>query len=81
MPLADAGATPSKIVANQELLNELHERLSDDERLIVEQRTMGKEWSEIADQIGGTPEAVRKRYSRAIDRAVKDMDLELSCYE
>jgi len=42
---------------------------------------MGREWSEIADQIGGTPEAVRKRYSRAIDRAVKDMDLELSCYE
>ncbi|MBC8874799.1 MAG: sigma-70 family RNA polymerase sigma factor [Planctomycetes bacterium] len=81
LPLADAGATPSRIVANQELLNELHERLSDDERLIVEQRTMGREWSEIADQIGGTPEAARKRYSRAIDRAVKEMDLELSCYE
>lgn len=76
LALADTGATPSKIVANQELLKELHKRLSDEERLIVEQRTMGREWSEIADQVGGTSEAVRKRYFRAINRAVKDLGLD-----
>ncbi len=80
LPLADAGATPSKIVANRELLRELHKRLTEDERLIVEQRATGREWTEIADQIGGTPEAVRKRYSRALNRAVEDLGLDNSCY-
>lgn len=80
LPLADAGATPSKIVANQELLKELHKRLTEDERLIVEQRATGREWTEIADRIGGTPEAVRKRYSRALDRAAEDLGLDNSCY-
>ncbi len=81
LPLAGSVDTPSKIVAHRELLKNLSERLSDEERMIAEQRTIGCGWNEIAEQIGGTPEAVRKRFSRAVNRAAKDIGLDDSNYE
>jgi len=81
LPLADSADTPSKIVAHKEMLNEVNERLSDEERLIAEQRSIGCGWNEIAEQVGGTPEAALKGFCRAVNRAVKDLGLDDSDYE
>ena len=76
MPLSEGGQTPSKIVAHRELVEAAQQRLSVQDRQVVQQRSMGMNWNEIAQQIGATPEAVRKRLTRALDRVVRDLELD-----
>src|SRR5262249_30858706 len=45
--VADAHATPSRIVAGQELLRKLRDRLSEDERYLADQRARGREWADL----------------------------------
>ena len=71
-------STPSSIVANRELLEECRARLSDEERQIVELRTSGMSWSEIAERLGVTSDAVRMRFSRSVDRVATELGLEES---
>ena len=47
-----------------------------DERAIADARGLGKSWQEIADDLGGTPEARRKQLARAIDRVAPDLGLD-----
>jgi RNA polymerase sigma factor (sigma-70 family) len=79
--LASSDSTPSGQVARQELLLEVRKRLSEDERHLAEQRALGLEWTEIAAQQGGSPEALRKKLGRALDRVAKELGLEDSCDE
>jgi RNA polymerase sigma-70 factor (ECF subfamily) len=74
--LAGDGGTPSQIVSARELLRECHERLSDDERALLERRRSGQSWDEIAAAIGKSSEAVRKQYERAIKRVSGELGLE-----
>jgi RNA polymerase sigma factor (sigma-70 family) len=60
--------TPDQIAASKELLETLLWRLSDEERQIADARAIGKSWQEIADELGGTPEARRKQLGRAVER-------------
>jgi RNA polymerase sigma-70 factor (ECF subfamily) len=60
--------SPSMVVAARDLLQEVHRRLSADERRLLELRTQGYDWSAIASEIGGGAEALRRRLSRALDR-------------
>ena len=76
LPLHHAGQTPSKIVAQQELVAAIRRRLSPEEREIAEQRSIGMNWTEIAQQCRSTPDAVRKRLTRAVNRAAGDLGLE-----
>jgi RNA polymerase sigma factor (sigma-70 family) len=76
IPLADGARNPDSIVANRELLGRTMDLLSDDDRKIVEQRTAGCDWSEIAEQMNSTADAVRKRFSRALDRAVEHLGMD-----
>jgi hypothetical protein len=39
-------------------------------------RTRGMEWSEIAAQIGGTADARRKQFQRAVDQIAKTLQVE-----
>jgi hypothetical protein len=43
------------------------------QRSIAERRADGEEWAEIAYDHGITPEAMRKRYRRALDSIVKGL--------
>jgi hypothetical protein len=57
------------------LLQQVRERLSDEERLLAEQRGRGESWAEIAAASGGTAEAVRKKLTRALDRVLGELGL------
>ncbi len=67
--------SPSQCVANKELLQEVQRRLTPQERQLVELRGQGLEWAEIAEQLGETPAALRKRLSRALDRVSGELGL------
>jgi RNA polymerase sigma-70 factor (ECF subfamily) len=74
VPAADAA--PGRQAEARELLDEARRRLADDERQVFELRAAGHGWDEIAGRVGGTPEAARKKLSRAADRVARDLGLD-----
>jgi RNA polymerase sigma-70 factor (ECF subfamily) len=68
--------SPSRQVAGQELLLEVERRLSPEEWQLVQLRNQGLEWSAIAAMQGGSPEALRKKLARAIDRVAHELGLD-----
>lgn len=69
------GATPSRVVAARDLLEQVRGRLSDQERQIADLRAAGSNWPEIAAELGGSPDALRKRLTRALDRVASELGL------
>lgn len=72
-----AALTPCEQVATEELLHAFRRRLSADERYLAEQRAAGRDWSVIAAECGGSPEALRKQLARAVDRVSAELGLDL----
>jgi RNA polymerase sigma-70 factor (ECF subfamily) len=69
-------ASPSQQVAARELLQEARRRLSTSELRLLDLREQGREWPEIAGEIGGSPDALRKKLTRAIDRIAHELGLD-----
>ena len=76
--LAGSGPTPSRVVSARELLEEARQRFVPEEFALLERRQQGCGWAEIAAEQGTTPEAVRKRLTRAIDRVAQELELDQS---
>jgi RNA polymerase sigma-70 factor (ECF subfamily) len=76
MALASGEASPSQQVALQELVGEARRLLSPEERHLLELRQQGLEWTAIADRVGGSPEGLRKRLSRAVDMVAQQLGLD-----
>jgi DNA-directed RNA polymerase specialized sigma24 family protein len=76
--VAAPGPSPSRQVALHELLQEARRRLSAEERRLLELREQGREWSEIAAEMGATPEALRKRFARAVHLVAQQLGLDES---
>jgi RNA polymerase sigma-70 factor (ECF subfamily) len=74
--LEDPRSDPGEQAAARELLEKVRERLSDDERRLAEQRGRGDSWAEIAAANAGTPEGVRKKLARAVERAMRELGLD-----
>jgi RNA polymerase sigma factor (sigma-70 family) len=72
----DAGESPSTVVAAQDLLGEVHRRLSAEERRILELRNQGYDWAAVAAELGGGAEALRRKLSRALDRVTAQLGLD-----
>jgi RNA polymerase sigma-70 factor (ECF subfamily) len=70
------GATPSQEVAAAELFQEVQRRLSPDERQLAEWRHQGRDWNAIAAELGGQPDALRKKLARAVSRVMQELGLE-----
>jgi RNA polymerase sigma-70 factor (ECF subfamily) len=70
---AGGGGTPSEIVASRELLERARQLLSDEERRLFDARAEGRDWAEIAAALGGSPEALRKKLTRALDRVEEQL--------
>jgi DNA-directed RNA polymerase specialized sigma24 family protein len=70
------GPGPSELVAGAELLQAFRDRLTPEERIIVDRRSEGHEWSEIAAELGGSANARRKQFTRAADRAARELGLD-----
>jgi RNA polymerase sigma factor (sigma-70 family) len=66
--VARRDVSPGKIVARQEIIQELYRRLKKEERELAEQRFLGLDWATIAANQGGSAEALRKKLTRALGR-------------
>jgi RNA polymerase sigma factor (sigma-70 family) len=76
LSLAGGAATPSRVVAGRELLEQIRAGLTDEERRVAELRSQGHDWAEIARQLGGTPDGRRMQLTRALDRLSVELGLE-----
>jgi RNA polymerase sigma-70 factor (ECF subfamily) len=76
LPLAGDSATASRIAAGRELLQQVRERLSAEERAVADLRAEGHGWAEIAQQLGGTPDGRRMQLTRALDRVSRELGLD-----
>jgi RNA polymerase sigma-70 factor (ECF subfamily) len=76
LDVAACGASPSRQVSARELLDEGRRLLSPDERALLERREQGGEWAAIAAELGGSPDALRIRLARAVDRVARRLGLD-----
>jgi len=70
------GPDPASLVDGRDLLQQVHGRLSADERHLADRRAQGQEWAEIGAALGESPEALRKRLARALDRVTQELGLD-----
>jgi RNA polymerase sigma-70 factor (ECF subfamily) len=73
---AAAGETPSQIVAGRDLVQTFRDRLSEEERWLAEQRAQGRAWDELAAEKGMTPQALRMKLHRALNRVARELCLD-----
>jgi RNA polymerase sigma-70 factor (ECF subfamily) len=73
--VADSIDTPSKQFMTEDLVSAIRDRLSPDELHLIDQRFAGRSWSDLADDLNTSAEALRKRMTRAIDRAAGELGL------
>jgi RNA polymerase sigma-70 factor (ECF subfamily) len=74
--VAAGDASPSQAVAAAELLREVQCRLTAEERQLVAWRQEGRDWADIAAELGANPVALRKKLSRALDRVTRELGLD-----
>jgi RNA polymerase sigma factor (sigma-70 family) len=68
--------SPSRQVAAAELLSRVLAELSPEERELAALRGRGLSWEEVAEQVGGTPQARRVQLSRALTRVGRKIGLD-----
>jgi RNA polymerase sigma-70 factor (ECF subfamily) len=68
--------SPSRQYEAQDLLHNVQQRLTPEERQLAVLRAQGREWPDIAAQVGGTPSGRRKQLTRAINRAARELGLD-----
>jgi RNA polymerase sigma factor (sigma-70 family) len=76
LALAGQDPSPSRVLAGKELLEEVRQRLGEDDRRLVELRNQGLGWEEIAASLGGTAGARRNQLARALDRVASELKLD-----
>src|SRR5580693_8136727 len=76
LALASQDPSPSSVIAGKELLEQVRQRLSEEERQLVELRGQGLSWDEVAASLGGTPGARRNQLARALDRVARELRLD-----
>jgi RNA polymerase sigma-70 factor (ECF subfamily) len=76
LALAGRDPTPSSVVAGKELLEQVRQRLSEEERQLVELRGQGLSWQEVAASQGGTAGARRNQLARALDRVAVELRID-----
>ena len=64
----DTGPAPEKAVDDRDLLEAILKQFEGDELDLLVRRLDDQPWAAIAAAMGGTPEGLRKRLARALDR-------------
>jgi RNA polymerase sigma-70 factor (ECF subfamily) len=72
-----AAASPSLLVADRDLWEEIRRRLTAEEWALAEARREGRGWAEIAAALGGTADGRRMQLTRAVQRAAQELGLDL----
>ena len=70
--------TPSQQVAGKELLERFRASLTDEEQQLVDLRSDGLGWDEVAKRVGGNATARRMQLARAVERVVRELKLDES---
>jgi RNA polymerase sigma factor (sigma-70 family) len=76
LSLAGGSPTPSRVAVGRELLEQIRQRLTEEERRVAELRGQGHDWPEIGRLLGGTPDGRRMQLTRALDRVSRELGLE-----
>lgn len=76
LDLAGQTETPSVMVANAEILEKVREKLTPDELRIANLRRDGHSWEEIAEELSGSSEALRKQFTRAMNRVTAELRID-----
>jgi RNA polymerase sigma-70 factor (ECF subfamily) len=71
-----ADPSPSRIAIGREMLDAFRGKLTEEERQLADLRSQGCDWAEIARQLGGSPQALRKQLARAANRAARQLGLD-----
>jgi DNA-directed RNA polymerase specialized sigma24 family protein len=50
------------------MLQAVRDRLSEEERYLADQRSQGRGWAELANELNVEPDALRMRFRRALER-------------
>jgi len=74
--VADPRAGPVRQLAAREMVEAVLGRMTPEERFLAEQRALGRDWAELARELGVGAEALRKRLARAVDRAAREAGLD-----
>ena len=72
----DPASDPSEQASAKEILEKVRARLDESERYLAEQRALGRGWKELAEELGGTDVALRKKLTRALDRVMTQLGLD-----
>ena len=67
---------PQRVAAGRDLLIQVRQRLTEHERYLADSRAAGKQWSELAEELGVAADTLRKQLSRALDRVSEELQLE-----
>lgn len=73
--VADPTSSVSSQFAMQELMQAVLERLTSEERQLLEQRLSGRAWEDLSQEFHVSGDALRKRMARAIDRVASELRL------
>jgi RNA polymerase sigma-70 factor (ECF subfamily) len=71
----DQASDPSEQASAKEILEKVRNGLGDAERYLADQRALGRTWKELADELGGTDVALRKKLTRALNRVMGELGL------
>src|SRR4051794_40985300 len=74
--LAADSAGPTQQASGRDLVNQALGLMDAQVREMAECRARGLEWSEIASQFGGTADARRKQFQRAVDRIAQTLQID-----
>ncbi|MBV9125773.1 MAG: sigma-70 family RNA polymerase sigma factor [Planctomycetes bacterium] len=69
--VAAQDSSPSQHVAREEIVALFRRGLSPEERRLLDLRDQGREWNDIALEVGASAEALRKQLTRALDRVAQ----------
>jgi RNA polymerase sigma-70 factor (ECF subfamily) len=67
---------PDQAASARELFAEVCRRLSPEERRLVDLRSAGRDWASIAGERGTSAVALRKQFSRALNRVARQLGID-----
>ena len=76
LDIPEGTSTPSAQLAAREMLELVQKQFSPEERELVELRNQGLGWGEIADRLQASPDGLRMKLNRAIDRVADELNLD-----
>jgi len=72
--VVDMEDSPSVLVSREELIMRFREVLTEQERLLLDERARGYTWQELAERLSATPDQLRKQLSRALEKVARQLD-------